>query len=200
MAEQAQKSKEKQLAGVLGYFEDATSLIQATRKVKEEGYVAFDTFTPFPVHGLDEAQGLGRSFLPFVTFGAALVGLSSGYLLQYWTSAVAWPLNVGGKPFNSIPAFVPVAFETTILFAGLATFVAMLLVNRLPNLKRKSFDPSLTNNRFAILIEAPPSREIEDDEPERVLGKPFEEEEAAEFLKKTGATATQKVFYEGWFS
>ena len=119
----------KQLAGVIGYFEDDHDLIHAMEQVREAKYQYFDAFTPYPVHGLDAAQGLKRSPLPFVTFAAGITGCTLGFLLQYWTSAVDWPINVGGKPMNSWPAFIPVTFECTVLFAGLATVGAMFLLN-----------------------------------------------------------------------
>jgi hypothetical protein len=199
----ANQQSAKQLAGVIGFFEDAHGLVHATEKVRDENYRYFDCFTPFPIHGLDGAQGLKRSPIPFVTFAAGITGCSLGFLLQYWTSAVDWPLNVGGKPFNSWPAFVPVMFELTILFAGLSTVGAMLLFNGLPNVKRRSFDPRLTNDRFAILIEAPLLQE--DQESQAALKKQgknyksFVESEALELLKKLGAKEIKSVYSEGWF-
>src|SRR5689334_9955529 len=110
-------SKGRQLAGVIGFYQDPHALLEATAKARDAKYKDFDAFTPYPVHGMDAAQGLKRSSLPFVTFAAGITGCSLGFLLQYWTSVVDWPLIVGGKPFNSWPAFVPVMFECTILFA-----------------------------------------------------------------------------------
>jgi len=199
----ANPQTEKQLAGVIGFFDSESALIEATEKVKNANYQYFDAFTPYPVHGLDAAQGLKRSPLPFVTFAAGLTGVTLGFLLQYWTSAVDWPLNVGGKPFNSWPAFVPVMFECTILFAGLATAGGMFLFNGLPNVKRKIFDPKITRDRFAIVIEAP--ADVDDVEAEAELKKkgkkfkPFEESEALDFLKKAGAKEVKSVYSEGWF-
>lgn len=199
----ANPTQAKQLAGVIGYFEGEESLVGAMRQVRDAKYRYFDAFTPYPVHGLDAAQGLKRSPLPFVTFAAGLTGCSLGFLLQYWTSAVDWPIIVGGKPFNSWPAFVPVMFECTVLFAGLATVGAMFLLNGLPNLRRKVFDPRITRDRFALVIEAPM------DESGDELGtpvnkkndkfKPFDASEASEFLKKAGAQEVKSVYTEGWF-
>ncbi len=183
----------KQLAGVIGYFEGEESLLHAMVQVRDAKYHYFDAFTPYPVHGMDAAQGLKRSPLPFVTFAAGLTGCSIGFLLQYWTSAVDWPINVGGKPLNSWPAFIPVIFECTILFAGLATVGAMFILNGLPNIRRKSFSPRLTQDRFAILIEAPIQSESEE------KFKPFYEVEVSEFLKKAGAQDIKSVYTEGWF-
>ena len=140
-------SNEKQIAGVLGFFDDPQSLIDAMNQVREANYESFDAFTPYPVHGLDAAQGLKRSPLPYVTFVAGVTGFILAVTLQYWTSAVDWPLNVGGKPFFSWPAFVPIMFELTVLLAGLSTVAGMFVLNGLPNIKKKVFDPSLTCNR-----------------------------------------------------
>ncbi len=101
-----------------------------------------------------------------------------------------WPINVGGKPLNSWPAFIPVTFELTILFAGLTTVFGMFALNRLPNLKKKIFDPSITRHRFALYIEAGQ---------DKAGKKAFDESEAQSFLSKIGAAEVQKVYAEGWF-
>ncbi len=193
---------QNQLAGVIGFFDDAHDLIHAAEKVRDSHYKDFDAFTPYPVHGLDAAQGLKRSPLPFVTFAAGITGCTMGFLLEYWTSVVDWPLNVGGKPFNSWPAFVPVMFECTILFAGLATVGGMFLLNSLPNVKKKSFDPRLTRDRFALLIEAPAKvtkSEEDASSKSKAPSKPFNETEAQEFLRSSGAKEVKSVYSEEWF-
>ena len=197
--------KGPQMAGVVGFFDDTRSLIEATTKVRTANYQSFDTFTPYPVHGLEHAQGLKRSPLPYVTFGAGLTGFMLAFLLQYWTSAVSWPLNVGGKPFNSWPAFVPIMFELTVLLAGLSTVGAMFLLNGLPNMKRKGIDPAITRDRFAVMIEAPIIPDTDDEEvleaaAKRLAGfKKFDESEASGFLRDLGAKEVRTVFAEGWF-
>lgn len=191
----------QQLAGVVGYFPGPHEILEAMHKVRKENYQYFDAFTPYPVHGLEAAQGLSRSPLPYVTFGAGITGFCVAFLYQYWTSAVNWPLNVGGKPYNSWPAFVPVMFELTILFAGLSTVAAMFLLNGLPNMKRKAFDPGITRDKFAIMIEAPPVVD-EDDEGAHAKAKKFkkfDEAEATALLKSLGAQEVRSVYAEGWF-
>lgn len=189
------------LAGVLGFFEKPSHLIEATSKVRDARYQHFDTFTPYPVHGLEAAQGLKRSPIPYVTFIAGLTGGLLAFLFQYWTSAVDWPLNVGGKPFNSWPAFIPICFELTVLFAGLSTVAAMFLFNGLPNVRRKAFDPGLTRDRFALWIGAP--LPVEDDDEAAVRAatrfKKFDPGEATEFLRRVGAKDVRAVYSEGWF-
>jgi hypothetical protein len=192
------------LSGVIGFFDDPHALIEATEKVRDAHYRNFDVYTPYPVHGLDAAQGLKRSPIPFVTFACGLTGAALGFLLQYWTSTIDWPIIVGGKPFNSWPAFIPVMFETTILFSGLGTVAAMFFLNGLPNTRRKTFDPAVTRDRYAIVIEAPLDLEREEVIASTMhkMGKkfkPFEEAEAADFLKKIGAKDVKTVYAEGWF-
>lgn len=197
--------QENRLAGVLGFFESADAVLAATEKVKGANYRYFDVFTPYPIHGLEHAQGLKRSPIPYVTFIAGLTGFLCAFLFEYWTSAVDWPINVGGKPYNSWPAFVPIMFELTVLFAGLCTVGAMFAFNGLPNVRRKAFDPSLTNNRFAIVIENPPPADM--DKASSATGatgatkgyKAFSESEAAQFLKQLGASEVRSVYSEGWF-
>lgn len=194
-------ASEKPLAGIIGFFDDPHALIEAMRQVRGANYERFDAFTPYPVHGLEAAQGLKRSPLPYVTFVAGITGTTLAFLFQYWTSAVDWPLNVGGKPFNSWPAFVPIMFELTVLLAGLSTVFAMFAFNGLPNVTRKIFDPAITRDRFAILIEAPaPVEDEEEAEKAAKKGfKAFSESEVQEFLKKIGAKEVRKVYAEGWF-
>lgn len=140
--------------GLLALFKDTQQLKKAAELVKNANVQKFDVFTPFPVHGLEKAMGLKRSFLPWVTFGAGLTGCSLGLFFQIWTSAIDWPLNVGGKPYNSIPAFIPVTFELTILFAGLATAAALFVVCGLPKVNPRILHPDLTNDQFGLFISA----------------------------------------------
>lgn len=182
----------RELSGVLAFFDTPDALVAATEKVRRENYQNWDVFTPYPIHGLDHAQGLRRSPVPFVTFIAGLTGFCLAFLLQYWTSAVDWPINVGGKPLNSWPAFVPVMFELTVLFAGLCTVGAMFALNGLPNIRKKAFDPGITRDRYAIVIEVPGKK------PDSRY-KAFSETEASQFLTKLGAKEVRTVYSEGWF-
>ncbi len=183
------------IAGVVGFFEGPEEILAAARRVRASQFKDWDCYTPFPVHGMDEAQGLKRSLLPFVTLAAGLTGFLFAFGLQYWTSAVDWPINVAGKPFNSWPAFVPVMFELTVLFAGLSTVGAMFVINGLPNLTKRTPDLGITNNKFAIMIDAPRASHEEhpDDAPK------LDEQKAAEFLKTIGAKDVRSVAAEGWF-
>ena len=185
MGETIMDSK-KEMAGVLGFFDEPGVLLEATKKTREARWDSFDAYSPYPVHGLEHAAGLKRSWLPYVTFCAGLTGTCLAFVLQYWTSAVDWPTNVGGKPLNSWPAFVPVMFELTVLFAGLCTVAAMFIANRMPNITRRGFDPRLTRDRFALILE--PAK-----------NKAFDESAATNFLKGLGAKEVRTVYNEGWF-
>jgi hypothetical protein len=134
----------------VAYFEEEERILAATRAAREAGLPLHDVFTPYAVHGMDEAMGLRPSRLTWVCFGAALVGLAAGLGLQYYASAVSWPINVGGKPFNSFPAFIPVAFELTVLSAALVTVAALLLRTRLRPRAQGHALPRVTDDRFAL--------------------------------------------------
>jgi len=118
--------------GVLAEFDDADKLITATQRTREAGYQRIDAYAPFPVDGLAEALGVTRSSVSCIVLLGGIVGGLAGYGLQYYVSVIATPLNVGGKPLNSWPSFVPVTFEVTILGAAVAGVVGLLLLNRLP--------------------------------------------------------------------
>jgi hypothetical protein len=183
------------LAGVVGFFNDPDSLIEATAKTRDSNFKDFDCYTPYAIHGLEHAQGLTRSRVPYITGLFAFTGTTCAFLWEYSASKTWWPHLIGGKPFNSLPAFVPIIFELSILFGGLATFFAMLGFNKLPNFSKRAFDPSITNNRFAIVIESPGIDEHDDEEDQ----PKFSPEAAESFLKSVGATDTRKVYEEGWF-
>ena len=118
--------------GVIAEFGGAEELLRATEAAREAGFTEMDAFSPFPIHGLHEALGSPPSRLPLIVLIGGLSGCIGGYLLQYWVSVIAYPVNVGGKPFHSWPAFIPVTFECTILAAALAAVLGMLALNGLP--------------------------------------------------------------------
>ncbi len=144
--------KAKQPA-VMALFRTPQALLDAVRSVRERGYRGIDALTPYPVHGLPEALGLKVSWMPRITKTFFFVGAGLGFYFEYWTMAVTWPINVAGKPYFSIPAFMPVTFECGILTTGILTFLALFAADRLrPKPSFKAIDPRITNDRFALLI------------------------------------------------
>ncbi len=138
-----------------GVFAAPEGLLAAVRAARRRGLHVVDTYTPHPVHGLDAALGLRRSRLPFVTLACGAVGAALALWFQYWSSSSDWPLDVGGKPLDSFPAFVPVAFEVMVLLAGLGTAVALLWRSRLlpGGSTQKPAPAGATDDRFVVMLE-----------------------------------------------
>jgi len=151
-------SEKGKLYGFLVEFEKVDELLAGARVVRDAGYTKWDAHTPFVIHGLDAAMGVKKTILPYIVFAGGLTGTTAGILLQWWTNAVDYPFLISGKPLFSLPANIPIAFETTILFAALSTLVGMLALNGLPRLyhplhRSHSFKRA-TDDRFFISIEA----------------------------------------------
>jgi len=121
-----------EIFGVMAEFATPRDLLHAAEKVRAEGYVKLDAYSPFPVHGLDRVLGVPGSKVPWIVLAGAIAGGIGGLLLQWWTSAVDYPIKIAGKPFFSIPAFVPVTFELTILLSAFAAVFGMLFEVSLP--------------------------------------------------------------------
>ena len=135
-------------------FDDEQAMLDSIRACRSLHLSVGNAWTPYPVHGIDELLELRPTRLPWATFVAGTLGVCLALLFEYWSSAADWPLNVGGKPFDSLPAFVPVAFESLVLFAGLTTaFVLFLRSGLRPGRKRRILDERLTDDRFAIRID-----------------------------------------------
>ncbi len=137
-------------------FDTVNELVAAARRTHEAGYKKIDAYSPFPVEELSEAIGFHHDGVPLVTLIGGLLGGLSGYLMQYWIATVSYPVNVGGKPYHSWPAFIVVTFEMTILFAGLSAVLGMLALNGLPmpyhpvfNVERFAF---ATKDRFFLIV------------------------------------------------
>lgn len=150
-------SNEK-LHGIVAYFADTDGLMAAARKVRDAGYKRWDSYTPFPVHGIDDAMGIKPTILPWIVLVMGLTGLSLGILLQWYTNAFDYVFLISGKPDWSLPANIPVAFEMVIAFSAFTTFLGMLALNKLPHLsnplhKLEGFR-RITDDRFAIVVEA----------------------------------------------
>jgi hypothetical protein len=134
-------------------FDAPKTLLIAVTTMRAHGFKIYDVYAPFPVHGLDEAMGLRRSRLAFVTMAAGLVGLVAAFSFQFYAAVFDWSLNVGGKPNNSTLAFIPITFEITILCSGLATAAAFFLRSGLfPGAPVRLAAPRVTNDVFAIAL------------------------------------------------
>ncbi len=134
-------------------FQQEEEIVSVTQACRDRGYEIIDVFTPYPVHGLDRAMGLKPSRIPFACFAFGILGASLMFFFQVWSSAVDWPANIGGKPLNSAPAFVPVTFETAVLLAGLGTIFVLLARSRLFPSKRPVIqDRRLTDDHFLLAI------------------------------------------------
>ena len=116
--------------GYLARFDLVDEFLVAAAKVRDAGYTRWDAHSPFVIHGLDAAMGVKKTVLPYIVFLAGLTGAAAGILLQWWTNAVDYPFLISGKPLFSLPANIPVAFETTILFAAVSALIGMLALNR----------------------------------------------------------------------
>lgn len=140
---------------LIGTFARDQDLLEAVRAAKQRGLPIVDAFSPYPVHGMEEAMGLKPSRLGWFCFACGAVGVVAAMVLQYWTMAIDWPINVGGRPFNSWPAFVPVAFELLVLFGGFGVVFAFFGVSRLfPGKQAVLPSAQVSNDRFVLVIEA----------------------------------------------
>jgi hypothetical protein len=174
----------KPLYGLMAEFADTTSLVEAARRAHAEGYKKLDAYSPFPIHELFDAMEIDDKRLPLAVLVAGIIGCLAGFGLCYWVSVIAYPLNVGGRPFNSWPSFIPVTFEVTILLASLTTVLMMIVLNGLPmpyhpvfNVQR--FRERASQDALFLTIEA--------DDPK------FDRERTRAFLQGLGATEVNEI-------
>ena len=179
---------------LLAEYENPAQLMAAAEQIRDKGYRYWDCHTPFPVHGLDQAMGIQRTLLPVMVFAAGAAGCTTGLALQLFTNSfdftiwamvkvTGYPFLISGKPALSIPAFIPVIFELTVLFSALSTVGLMLLLNHLPRHHHPLFTSErfrrATDDRFFISIEARDPR--------------FYRTKTEQLLKSLGATAVEAV-------
>ncbi|MCS7176593.1 MAG: DUF3341 domain-containing protein [Candidatus Kapabacteria bacterium] len=150
-------AKPKPLA-VMGNYKDPDALLQAVVEIRKAGYRHFEVYTPYPIHGLEQAMGLQRSRLSYISLFGGLAGLGTALLLQWWTGAVDYPLNIGGKPFFAWEFSVPVNFELTVLFTAFATVIGFLWLCRLPrwysDYQHDAGFRAATDDTFVVSIES----------------------------------------------
>jgi len=151
-------AKPTAIYGLLAEFDDPNALVAATTQAYREGYRRMDAYSPFPIEELHEALGGQHTRLPLIVLIGGMFGGLGGYALQYWTQAIAYPINVGGRPYHSWPAYIPVTFECTILAAALSAVLGMVALNGLPMPYHPVFNVPrfalASRNRFFLCIEA----------------------------------------------
>lgn len=169
--------------GVLAEFENPATLMHAAEAAREAGYRKFETWSPFPIHGMDKAMGLGGSKVGWLALGGALTGMSAALLLQWWTSAVAYPMAIGGKPYFTWEWATPVTFELTVLLSAFGAVFGMFALNRLPRpyhpLDRIRRFRKVTDDAFFLTIEATDPK--------------FDPAEARTFLERVGGRNITEV-------
>lgn len=174
---------EGEIYGLIAEFETADQLLKAARRTREEGYRRTDAYSPFPIEGLSEEVGFRHTRLPAIVLIAGIIGGLSGFGMQYWISKIDYPLNVGGRPLNSWPSFIPVTFELTILFAALSAVIGMIALNGLPMPYHPVFGAPrfarASTDRFFLAVEATDPK--------------FDRNETRAFLESLGAFAVSEV-------
>jgi hypothetical protein len=144
--------------GAVGDFATPEDLLRAIRTARAAGYTRLEAYTPFPIHGIDEALGERRSPLGRIVIVCAALGFSAAVLLQWWTGAVDYPLVVAGKPLFAVEPSVPIIFELAVLLSAFGAVIGMLALNKLPTYYHPVFNfsrwPGATNDRFLLAIEA----------------------------------------------
>jgi hypothetical protein len=174
----AMKPKTEKTYGVLGQFDGPNELLAAGAKTRDAGYKNFDCHSPFPIHGMDQAMGLTPSKIGYIAGICGIIGGTGGFYLQYWTSAIAYPMVIAGKPYNAYPAFVPVTFGLTILLAAFGAFFGSMIANKLP----QWFHGVFYSERFARVTTDGFFVSIDSDDPK------FDADKDLAFLKSIGAT------------
>ena len=149
---------EASIYGLMAEFETHVELLEAAKKAHERGYRCMDGYTPFPVEGLPEALGLKRTRVPLLVLLGGIFGGVGGYFMEWYANVVSYPLNIGGRPMNAWPLFIPITFELTILCAALAGFFGSLAMNKLPQPYHPVFNvprfERASIDRFFLCIEA----------------------------------------------
>lgn len=175
--------REDQVYGILAEFPNPGALYEAVEQTRLAGFKRFDAHSPFPIHGMDKAFGLGNSIVGYFTIIGGVTGLAAGTLLQWWTGSVDYPLNISGKPFFAVEPSVPVMFELTILFAALTAVGSMFALNGLPRPYNPLFYSKnflrATDDGFFLHIAANDAR--------------FDVEKTQSFLKRIGGAKVEVI-------
>ncbi len=171
------------LYGLMAEFDNPEDLLAAAHRAWEKGYRRMDAYTPFPIEGLAQAIGFHHTAVPLIVLIGGIIGCVAGFLMQYYISVIDYPLNIGGRPLNSWPAFVPVTFEMTVLVAALSAVVGVLALNGLPRPYHPVFNVPrfrlATRSEFFLCIEATDAK--------------FDREETKRFLETLGPRGVYEV-------
>ncbi|MEP1150898.1 MAG: DUF3341 domain-containing protein [Balneola sp.] len=176
--------EEPKMHGILGEFKNPKALYDVSSLVVKSGYTKFDTYSPFPIHGMDKAMNLKKSKLGWIVIAHGLVGFTGALTMMYFMAVMDYPMNISGKPFFNAPAWVPITFELTVLLSAFGTVFGMFFLNGLPKLNNPLFNvdrfKKATDDGFFLCIEAEDSL--------------FETEKVKELLEKAGATHIEEVY------
>ena len=167
--------------GYLCEVENPKDLIELSKKVRDSGYTDFDTYTPFPVHGIDKAMGIEASVVPWLSLIGCIIGLTAGISLQIWTNGIDYQIPLSGKPYAALPAFVPVSFELTILLTAFTVF-GMFGLNKLPTWYKPIFNNESIKKATCSGFLSISSKD-----------KNFDEEKTMNFLKKSGGNNMKRI-------
>ncbi|MBX7165851.1 MAG: DUF3341 domain-containing protein [Pirellulales bacterium] len=173
----------ERVAGVLAQYESADALLAAAEKVRDAGYQRWDLHSPHPIHGAEEAMGQRMTVLPWIVLLLGITGAGLGLLLQWWTNSINYPFLISGKPLFSLPAFIPIVFECTILFAAFATFFGMWGLNQLPQF----FHPVFASERFRRATSDGFFISVEAEDPK------FQQQRTTELLSSAGAQLVETL-------
>lgn len=177
---------EKNLYGVLAEFRNPKELIDAAKMVNQNGYRHFDTFSPYPIHGMDKAMSLKKSKLGWIVISHGLLGFAGALTMIYWMMVVDYPLNISGKPLMNAPAWIPVIFELTVLLSAFGAVFGMFFLNGLPKLNHPLFNSEnfkkVTNDGFFVCIES--------EDPQ------FDTEKVFKLMTDAGAANIEEVYDE----
>jgi len=181
----AEETEKKKLYGILAEFRNPRDLMDVCRVVNRAGYKQWDSYSPFPIHGIEKAMGLKKSKLGWIVLVHAILGFTGAVTLMMWVSGVEYPMNISGKPYWNLPAFVPITFELTVLLSAFGAVFGMFFLNGLPKLHNPLFEverfKQATDDGFFVSIKA------ED--------KLFDEEETRKLLEEAKATHIENIYY-----
>jgi len=176
---------ENNMYGVLAEFRNPKELVDAAKKINQNGYKKFDTFSPFPIHGIDKAMNLPKSKLGWIVISHGLVGLIGSFAMIYFMMVADYPLNISGKTLLNIPAWIPVIFELTVLLSAFGAVFGMFFLNGLPKFNHPLFNSEnfkkATDDGFFVCIES--------DDPQ------FDTEKIQTLLKDAGGTNIEEIYH-----